>query len=463
LLIASLLWTLPLFMAYKRAMRLGRIAVAGLLLLPTLTLAQDSNFSWDWRNQQVIGKTDPSLGNTPRLTETERATLIGAVALRLQKPMSEAGYDDDRIREIASTTRIRFVDLGDGKPLLFATSLGLEGGCDALGNCPLWIYRHASRGFVSLLTAITASYTVQTGNGPGELILMHHVSALQSGLEVYHYSQLKLSHVGCFNADWPKPSDDPMQLSDPAITSCEESGRKKSEQPEAQPTSPPSSESANDSATPAAPEPANAEPSAMPQPSSQAEKPLEPGSSEQPAIPDQPKESAAPESPANPEPPATTASPNEPATPAPPSEPAQPSEPANAAPNEPPASESPTNADQQKEPAPPEAPKPDEAQPAPKQDAPDAAQPAQKAEPPDTPNDSAPKAEPAQPGTADQPPDARQNGPANQNAAPEPEPAAPQQQAPPSEGQPKSGQEPGQAPGSVSPPTAPAEPPPPSQ
>ena len=45
-----------------------------------------------------------------KLTEPERGALIDAIVLRLQKPMTDAGYDDDRIREIASTTRIRFVD-----------------------------------------------------------------------------------------------------------------------------------------------------------------------------------------------------------------------------------------------------------------------------------------------------------------------------------------------------------------
>ena len=116
----------------------------GLAVIAICAIALAADFEWNWRDQQTIGRTDPSLGNTSRLTEPERAALIDAIVLRLQKPMSERGYDDERIREIASTTRLRFVDLGGDKPLLFATSLGLEGGCDAMSNCPLWIFRHSA-------------------------------------------------------------------------------------------------------------------------------------------------------------------------------------------------------------------------------------------------------------------------------------------------------------------------------
>ena len=86
-----------------------RIALT-VLLLCTLALAAD--FTWDWHNQQVIGRDDPSVANTSKLKESDRTALIDAIAARLQKPMSERGYSDDRIREVASIARIRIVDLG---------------------------------------------------------------------------------------------------------------------------------------------------------------------------------------------------------------------------------------------------------------------------------------------------------------------------------------------------------------
>jgi hypothetical protein len=202
-------------------MRIWRtVAELLLALIAVSAVAQKAEFNWNWRDQEVIGHHDASLGNTSKLTEADRAALLDAIVLRLQKPMTDAGYDDDRIREIASTTRIRFVDFGGGKPLLFATSLGMEGGCDPLGNCPLWIFRRSSGGFVSLLDVVAASYTLQSSDG--ELVLMHHVSQKQSGLEVYRLDDGKLNQGGCYTANWPAPSDDPTKVSDPEIVPCKE-------------------------------------------------------------------------------------------------------------------------------------------------------------------------------------------------------------------------------------------------
>lgn len=54
-----------------------------------------ADLQWNWRDQQALGRMDPSVGDTSRLTDAERAELISAIALRLQKPMSDAGYDSD--------------------------------------------------------------------------------------------------------------------------------------------------------------------------------------------------------------------------------------------------------------------------------------------------------------------------------------------------------------------------------
>ncbi len=374
-------------------MRLCRIVVGILLLLlPAFCAGQDAKLNWDWRNQEVIGRNDPSVGNTSRLTEPERSSLMDAIVLRLQKPMSDAGYDDDRIREIASTTRLRFVDLGDGKPLLLATSLGLEGGCDAMANCPLWIFRRTDEGFLSLLTAIAASFTVQPGEGGvSDLVLMHHITPRQSGLRLYHYADHKLVDAGCFEALWPKHSDDPTQLSDPDIQPCKEERLNQYGLPVVRPLHPnPDEQTAHPIATMPSPatQPEQAAPPAE-QPKEQAP-PAEQPAQEVPSA-EQPKEQAPQTTPAQEAPPAEQ--PKEQATPAEPaaqeapkSEPSQP-----AAEKAPDASQEMPKQDQAQpspgEPAPASesAPKSDQGQqPAPEQQAPDAGQsaPAQKSEPP---------------------------------------------------------------------------------
>lgn len=272
-------------------MRLSRNLVCiGLAVVAACAPALAADFEWNWRDQQTIGRYDPSIGNTSRLTEPQRVAIIDAIVLRLQKPMSEHGYDDERIREIASTTRMRFVDVGADKPLLFATSLGLEGGCDAMSNCPLWILRHSDDGYVSVVDAVAASYTIQPTrtNGFADLVLTRHDSPTETHLSVYTYADGKYSDTGCYTAKWPASKDAENQ--DPDITACKAEGSSPSQPETAAPAKtedsnppkadgsssakPQDSKPANDSTTPKTDEskPANADDSnsAKPQDSNPA-------------------------------------------------------------------------------------------------------------------------------------------------------------------------------------------------
>jgi len=216
-------------MAYKRAMGFShKIAVVWLVAIAACAIVVAADFEWSWHNQEVIGRNDSSVGNTSKLTEPDRAALIAAIVMRLQKPMSEQGYSDDRIHEVASTTRIRFVDLGgEGKPLVFATSLGLEGGCDALVNCPFWIFRHGEDGYVSLLDTVASSYTIQptSTNGFSDLVIVHHVSASEGRLTLYNYGDGKYVDAGCYTATWPAAKDG--KTPDPEISPCKAAEEKK--------------------------------------------------------------------------------------------------------------------------------------------------------------------------------------------------------------------------------------------
>jgi len=242
------------------------------LTLALCTFAWAADFDWNWHNQDTIGRTDPSVNNTSRLTEPERNALIDAFVLRLQKPMSERGYDDDRIREIASTTRLRFIDLGaGGKPFIFATSLGLEGGCDALANCPFWIFRHTDDGYVSILDTDGASYTIQptSANGVSDLVIMRHESSSESHLTLYSYADGKYSEAGCYIAVWPPPKDGGTE--DPTIDPCKTEGTKTDEAKPAEPKT--------DETKPAEPQPS--------QPTTGESKPAQPTTDE--AKPAEPK------------------------------------------------------------------------------------------------------------------------------------------------------------------------------
>ena len=208
-------------LAYKPFMALLRKLTIATMVLLVSALALAADFDWNWRSQETIGRNDPSVGNTSKLTEEERSALINAIVVRLDKPMAERGYDNERIREIASTSRLRLVDLGgEGKTLVFATSLGLEGGCDALANCPLWIFRHGDDGYVSVLDTVGASYTIQptSANGFSDLVIMRHESATESHLTLYSFADGKYNEAGCYTAHWSAPEDGEIQ--DPEIVAC---------------------------------------------------------------------------------------------------------------------------------------------------------------------------------------------------------------------------------------------------
>jgi len=194
-----------------------------LAVVALCALLAAADFTWDWHNQEVIGKGDTSVGNTSKLTESRRAELIQAIIFRIQKPMSEQGYDDDRIHDVATTARLRFVDLGDGKPVIMATPLGLEGGCDALANCPFWIFRHSEDGYVSLLDTEAASYTIQptSTNGLSDLVIARHTSPTESKLTLYKYADGKYSEAGCYSAKWPATKDGAMQDPETTEASCQ--------------------------------------------------------------------------------------------------------------------------------------------------------------------------------------------------------------------------------------------------
>lgn len=208
-------------MAYKQSMRL-RLGLARLapLVIVTSVLALAADFTWEWRNQEAIGRTAPSLNNTPNLTEAERAALLEVVVKRLHKPLSDRGYDDDRIREIASTTRLRFLDLGEDKPVIMATSLGLEGGCDALVNCPFWIFRYRKDGYVGMLETVAASYTIQPSatGGYSDLVIARHITATENRLTLYKYQEGKYVDAGCYTATFAAPKDGEIQ--NPEIALC---------------------------------------------------------------------------------------------------------------------------------------------------------------------------------------------------------------------------------------------------
>jgi hypothetical protein len=200
-----------------------KIVRTGLSVVVFCSFLLADEFQWSWTDQQIVSRTDPSVGNTSKLTEVQRTAVLDLIVSRLQKPMSDQGYDDDRIREIASTTRMRLVDLGDeGKRTMFAASIGLEGGCDGVGNCPLWVFRHSDGGeYIPVLDAVAASYTVQptSSHGFSDLVTLRRSSPTAGTLTLYQYNDGKYVDSGCFTATWP-PLKEGESQGTPEVAPC---------------------------------------------------------------------------------------------------------------------------------------------------------------------------------------------------------------------------------------------------
>jgi hypothetical protein len=199
----------------------SRILGVMMILATFGAVAQNTDFTWDWRTQEVIGRTDSSLNTTSKLTEAQRNELLDAVIVRLMKPMADAGYDDQRIREVASTTRLRFVELGEGKPVILATSLGSEGGCDLLANCPFWIFRRSDSGYIAMLDTVAASYTTQATatEGYSDVVIARHVTPNENRLTLYKYESGKYVDAGCYAAVFAPPKEGGA-IQDPEIRPC---------------------------------------------------------------------------------------------------------------------------------------------------------------------------------------------------------------------------------------------------
>ena len=200
-------------------LRIG-IARLALLALVFCTFALAADFTWDWRNQEVLGRTDTSLNNTSKLTEPERNGLLDAIIVRLMKPLADRGYDDGRIREIASTTRVRFVDVGK-ETVVMAASLGVEGGCDVLANCPFWVFGHGKDGYAVMVETDAASYTVQPtmSDGYSDLVLVRHVTPSENRLTLYKYADGKYAEAACYSAVFAPPKE-AEGIADPEIAPC---------------------------------------------------------------------------------------------------------------------------------------------------------------------------------------------------------------------------------------------------
>jgi len=201
------------------------IFVAFLTALLCSGLIPAADFQWDWSNQQEIDSFSPKVSVGSGLSEDERAALIDSIADHLRPTMIGQGYSEERIRDVASSTRFKLVDLnGDGKPEVFATPNSLEAGCDPKSICPLWVLRPTVKGtFTFLLEAPAQTFTVQptSTGGYADIVLQVHGSGFESDLMVYRFAMGKYVASGCYTATWAEMDGENVKKFDsPRVEPC---------------------------------------------------------------------------------------------------------------------------------------------------------------------------------------------------------------------------------------------------
>jgi hypothetical protein len=205
--------------------RLARIIPACLFGLFFCLFALAADFEWDWGNQQELTSYSPKLALGSGLSEADRTALIDAIAMQLKPPMAKEGYSDERIHDVASTTRYKLIDLnGDGKPEVFASPNTLEAGCDPKSICPLWILRRTPKGSYAFLLDVPAhTFTVQPTNtgGYADIVIQVHGSGFESELTVYRYAMGKYVPSGCYTATWAEMDGERVKKFDsPRVEPC---------------------------------------------------------------------------------------------------------------------------------------------------------------------------------------------------------------------------------------------------
>jgi hypothetical protein len=199
---------------------------------PASQAQKSDHFYWSARKAHELDY-NRTIRNSPDLNPTDRAALLKTVAALIRPFMADLEIDSEReLRKIAGDTRIEFIDLnGDGIPEVIAQPVGMNAGCGATGNCPMWVFIKATDGYQLLLdTRNKEGYggvellTVEEARTKGfrDIVLAAHDSASEKTLLVYRYRNCLYRESGCYDANWLSWVGEVHFLKQPVITKCGE-------------------------------------------------------------------------------------------------------------------------------------------------------------------------------------------------------------------------------------------------
>ena len=150
------------------------------------------------------------------LSAAERSALVGAISALLRPFMADLEIgSESELRNIASQSRYRFIDLNDDRvPEVIVQPVGLKTGCGATGNCPFWVFVKTAQGYKAILDTRDKDgiggvelYRVEPtmSNAYHDISVVTHDTVSQKTVYIYSFIRNKYQAVHCYSLSWTPP------------------------------------------------------------------------------------------------------------------------------------------------------------------------------------------------------------------------------------------------------------------
>jgi len=203
---------------------LARFLVIVTVAWPVLaqTTGKRAGFHWDWRHARELSARQ-SLRDSS-LPQGDKDAIAGLIEDEFnQHEYGPEIQSESQLRKAVLDTRIELVDLnGDGIPEVVAQAMT---DCSPTGNCDVWIFQKARKGYRLLLEGFGQTITIQKMRSSrfAAIVISMHGSATESELREYRYADGRYRETGCYGASWEEREADNSvrELKEPRITPCE--------------------------------------------------------------------------------------------------------------------------------------------------------------------------------------------------------------------------------------------------
>jgi len=210
------------------------IPVSLLLFVASFMIAQNTSistsapthFRWSEHNAHELDY-DRTIRNSTALSAAGKKSLIDVIVQTLKR--DDDDITKDKQYQLASETRIEFVDLnGDGRPEIIAQANGL-GPCGGTGNCIFWIFQLTPNGTKVLFDSTLAGQTIYElitirswmTNGFKDIVLASHSSATARNLLWLRYANGSYRSSVCYYLSWIGNHGESLDNPDISSQPCE--------------------------------------------------------------------------------------------------------------------------------------------------------------------------------------------------------------------------------------------------